>query len=252
MKPIRTQWYAATDIGAVRRVNEDRYFASAENGVWAVADGMGGHARGDWAATQVIDSLVTLPKSEDLDAMIAEVRTKLENANAVILSEAEARGQQMGSTVLVMVVRDHAFGLCWAGDSRAYLLRDGILHRLTRDHSLVQEMVDLGMIKPEEAFTHPKRNVLTRAVGVSEAFEVDTQTYELLPDDVVLLCSDGLHGVLPEAEMAAILNGARADEASRALIDRCHELGAPDNITLVEVSTAEITLVRFGSTSDGG
>lgn len=247
MIPIRAEWQAVTDVGAVRKHNEDRYFASDALGVWMVADGMGGLEKGDWASTQVVDAVSALPYDESLEGTLGTIRAALERANETILSESEAAGKQMGSTAVALAIRERRFGIAWVGDSRAYLLRDKRLYRLTRDHSQVQELVDHGVIDETAAATHPLRNVLTRAVGVARPLVVDTLDDALLDEDLLLLCSDGLYGVIGEQEMEATLNAQSLDQASHTMIERCHALGAPDNITIVGVSTAEVTLVHYGA-----
>ncbi|WP_353229668.1 protein phosphatase 2C domain-containing protein [Novosphingobium sp.] len=249
---MRYEWHAATDVGAVRRINEDSFFTSEELGVWAVADGMGGMARGDWASAQVVACLNALRWQPDLEATIESVVAALVQANTAILTESEAHGARMGTTAVVLVVRDGRFGVAWVGDSRAYLYRHRQLHRLSRDHSQVQEMVDNGIITAAEAETHRMRNVLTRAVGVLPDLAVDTIVDDLAGDDLLLLCSDGLHGVLGEGEMAEVLARAPLAEAAQILIARCHGRGAPDNITLVTVTAEEVTLVLPGNGAGSG
>lgn len=247
MIPLKTEWQALTDTGLVREVNEDRYCASDTLGLWAVADGMGGMARGDWAAGTLVDALNAVPRHEDAGAMVAATADAIQQANQAIVIESAVRGVQMGTTIVALVIRDRQFTVMWVGDSRAYLRRDGQLHPLTRDHSQVQELVDRGVLDPAMAATHPLRNVITRAVGIGEPLTIDAITDTLLPDDQFLLCSDGLHGVVDDGEIAAILAQHDATQAARALVDRCHALGAPDNVTLVLVTASESTLVRFGS-----
>ncbi len=246
MIPLKTEWHAVTDVGAKRDVNEDRYFASDGLRLWAVADGMGGMSCGDWAAARVIDALTALTPDDDLDLMITRAAAAIATVNASIFREGVARGEQMGSTAVLLVVRGDRFGVVWVGDSRAYLSRDGRLHRLTRDHSQVQELIDRGLLNAAEGKAHPLRHVLTRAVGVAATVELDMVSDALRPDDLLLLCSDGLYGVIGEAEMESILNSAPVEEAGRIMIARCHEEGAPDNITLVAVTASEPTLVKFG------
>ncbi|WBH16682.1 PP2C family protein-serine/threonine phosphatase [Sphingomonas radiodurans] len=248
MIPLKTEWYASTDVGAVREVNEDRFLASDDLGLWLVADGMGGMARGDWAATQVIDAVSTLERKDDLPAMLTAAADALHHANEQILAESAAKSAQMGTTAVLLVVRGRSFGIVWVGDSRGYLVRDRRLHRLTRDHSQVQELVDRGLLDDAGAAVHPLRNVLTRAVGVTSPLAVDSVADSLQPDDLLLLCSDGLYGVIGEAEMEAILAREPIASAGPVLIRRCHELGAPDNITMIAVVVAEATLIRIGGT----
>jgi protein phosphatase/serine/threonine-protein phosphatase Stp1 len=245
--PIQTKWHALTDVGAVRSINEDRYHASDDAGLWVVADGMGGMSRGDWAAAQVVECLAAVGRQEDLQGMLADTSAALRRANDQILRESEERGEQMGTTVVLFVLRGRNFGISWVGDSRAYLLRDRRLYRLTKDHSQVQEMIDHGLLDAAAAATHPMRNLLTRAVGVLPSLMIDTVTDVLEPDDLVVLCSDGLYGVIGEAAMEAILASEPIERASQTMVDRCHALGAPDNITIVAVSAAEVTLIQIGN-----
>lgn len=247
MIPLKTEWYASTDVGMVREVNEDRYFVSDHLGLWLVADGMGGMARGDWAATAVIEAVSRMQRHEGLSEMIGAAAEALRAANDRILAESQVRSAQMGTTAVLLVVRGREFGIVWVGDSRAYLLRDRKLHRLTRDHSQVQEMVDRGLIDDAAAAVHPMRHVLTRAVGVAAPLALDTIADKLQPDDLLLLCSDGLYGVIGETELEAILVREPADRAGEILIRRCRELGAPDNITMIAVVAAEATLIRLNS-----
>ncbi|TFI57619.1 serine/threonine-protein phosphatase [Sphingomonas parva] len=251
MIPLKTEWHALTDVGAVRKLNEDRYLASDALGLWAVADGMGGMAHGDWAAATAIEALGGLQRCDGLEETLASVASALRGANEQLLAEAELRGQQLGTTAVVLAIRDLQYGLLWVGDSRAYLIRDGQLRRLTRDHSQVQELVDRGLLDADGAARHPLRNVLTRALGVSTPLELDRIEGRLEPDDLLLLCSDGLHGVVDDAEMQTILDRERLDEALPTLVRRCHELGAPDNITVIAISVSESTLIQFAAIDAG-
>lgn len=253
MIPLRTEWQAKTDLGSVREINEDRYFASDALGLWAIADGMGGMARGDWAASQVVEALAALPRADDLDTMLQRAAAALERANAAIRTESAMRGEQMGTTAVLLVVRERDFGVVWIGDSRAYLVRQGKLHRLTRDHSQVRELVDRGLLDEASAARHPLRNVLTRAIGVADPpLGLEMIRDQLEADDLLLLCSDGLYGVVDEDELETVLNGVRLDALGDALVARCIEGGAPDNITLVALSVTEATLIQFGSGQHAG
>lgn len=247
MIPIRAEWQALTDVGAVRKHNEDRYFGSDPLGIWMVADGMGGLERGDWASTQVVEAVGAVGWHDEVEGTLEAVRGALAQANETILAEAEKVGKQMGSTAVALVIRGRRFGVGWVGDSRAYLLRGGRLYRLTRDHSQVQDLIDHGVIDEAAAATHPLRNVLTRAVGVARPLQMDTMADTLQDDDLLLLCSDGLYGVIGEQEMEATLTSQPFGRAAETMIARCHELGAPDNITVIGVSTAEVTLIQYGS-----
>lgn len=249
---LRTDTQALTDVGVVREINEDRYHAAEADGIWAVADGMGGMARGDWAAAAVIDAIAAAPATGDFDTATLAVAEAIRAANTRIIAESAARGAQMGSTIVALAIRDRQFGVLWTGDSRAYLLRGDALHRLTRDHSQVQELIDSGVITAEAAATHPLRHVLTRAVGIDEPVGIDLVSDKVLPGDVFLLCSDGLHGVIGEDEIAAYLRNVDSDDIAAAMVARCIERGAPDNVTLIAVAASEPTLLRFDALTEAG
>jgi serine/threonine protein phosphatase PrpC len=244
---LRLEGAALTDVGRVREANEDSYCARPDVGLWAVADGMGGHERGEWASAVICEALQRVTVSETFNDALAAVAEAIHAANAEIFAEASAKRQQMGSTVVAILLRDRSFGVLWAGDSRAYLLRGGRLHRLTRDHTQVQEMVDRGLLTAEAAAGHPMGHVLARAVGVRNALELDAIADEMLPGDVFLLCSDGLTGVLGEEEIAHLLGPDMSGGRPEPLVALCLERGAPDNVTVVTVTASEPTLLRFVS-----
>lgn len=237
----RVEALAATHAGLVRRVNEDSFCSRDDIGLWAVADGMGGHAHGDWASNAVVQALASVEPPAIFQDAIQHVADALHSANRRIWAEAQRREQQMGSTAVALLVQDGCFAVLWVGDSRAYLLRGGMLHPLTRDHSQVQEMVDRGLLSPDAARHHPRGHVLARAIGVGARLQVDVVTDEVEPGDLFLLCSDGLTGVLDDEAIAAILvrDGRRA--ALDALVAQTLAGGAPDNMTAMLVGVAEIT-----------
>ncbi|MCS6780212.1 MAG: protein phosphatase 2C domain-containing protein [Geminicoccaceae bacterium] len=227
-------WRAAgaSDVGKVRRVNEDAWLARPELALFAVADGLGGHARGDFASRTVVEELAGLSAETDLDRREAAVRAALGRAHGRIRAEAGRQGASIGTTVAALLARGgEAVGL-WAGDSRIYRLREGRLEPLTRDHSTVQEMVDRGLLAPEEARLHPWRNRITRAVGTRPQLELERRTVELRAGDLVLLCTDGLTGPLEEKAIASLLVRHRL-AAVGPLIAATLEHGAPDNVTVV-------------------
>ncbi|MFS0738578.1 protein phosphatase 2C domain-containing protein [Sphingomonas sp. 1P06PA] len=248
---LRLEGVALTDVGRVRDANEDAYCARPEHGLWAVADGMGGHERGEWASAAICDSLAATNVDGDFNTALNAMADAIHAANGRIFSEASAKGEQMGSTVVAILMRERKFGVLWAGDSRAYLLRDGYLHRLTRDHTQVQEMVDRGLLTPEAAEGHPMGHVLARAVGVRNDLELDAIADEMQPGDIFMLCSDGLTGVLDEQEIARLLDPASGPAAPERLVKLCLERGAPDNVTVVSVAANEPTLLSFAA-PDGG
>ncbi len=250
MNPSRFR--AATGVstheGQVRPFNEDSWYASDEKGLWAVADGMGGHERGEWASAVVVQELDALILAPDFTQACAEIAEALHRANRTIFAEATARGSQMGTTAVLLFVRDGRFAILWVGDSRAYLLRGGQVVQLSRDHTQVQEMVDRGLLEPHEAEGHPMGHILARAVGVVAEMEVDVIQDEVEAGDTFLLCSDGLHGVVEDEEIARLLGGSLPELIVSELVNEALDRGAPDNVTTVAVRFGEPTLLAFART----
>ena len=251
MIPLRLEGMAQTDVGRVRDNNEDCYLALPHAGIWAVADGMGGHHRGEWASAAIVEALSQVEAEGSFEQGLQAAADAIHAANRRIYIEGEAMGSRMGSTVVAVVMRERCFGVLWAGDSRAYLLRDGTLHRLTRDHSQVQEMVDQGLLSPEDARDHPMINALARAVGVRPELELDGVIDDMQAGDIFLLCSDGLHGVVEEEEIARLLTPAVARADPELLIALCLERGAPDNVTVVTIAANEPTALRLAPQPGG-
>ncbi|MGY4398459.1 serine/threonine protein phosphatase PrpC [Sphingomonas sp. UYAg733] len=244
--PLRIEAVVATHVGLVRKANEDSYCTRAADGLWVVADGMGGHAHGDWASRILADELAIAELPAEFDAACHAIAGAIHTGNARIWREAQARGQQMGSTVAALFIRDRRFGVLWVGDSRIYLFRDARLHQLTRDHTQVQEMVDRGLLQPHEAASHPRGHVLARAVGVQGVLEVDVVVDAVEPGDVFLLCSDGLTGQVPDVELAELLaQGSDRQATLDRLIALTLDRGAPDNVTALVVGVQEATLLSF-------
>jgi serine/threonine-protein phosphatase Stp1 len=228
---------AATHSGAVRDHNEDRFVNRPDLGLWAVADGAGGHQAGDVASTIVADALRAVPAGLGSAELLAEVRLRLDRAHRRLQEEAMRRGGTdiLASTVVVLVARGEHYACLWAGDSRAYLWRAGMLTQVSHDHSFVQELVDAGAITPVEALNHPRANVITRALGAqSEVVSLDKTTDRLRSGDRFLLCSDGVSKTLAEEEIARVM--ADADPASATqMVTAALEGQSDDNITAVVI-----------------
>ena len=207
-------------------------------GLWAVADGMGGHEAGDVASGKVAEALGRLPPEADLDARVSSAIEALQQVNQDLIALAGGgEGQRsIGTTVVGLAIGDGEFRCFWAGDSRAYRLRDGQIVQLTRDHSVVQDLVDAGMLSPEEAESHPNSNIITRAVGVASELRVDVVSGDARAGDQFLLGSDGLTRKVDEREMLALLNAGPPELAADELIEMVLARGAPDNVTLVIAS----------------
>ena len=243
-RSLRVHDASLTHEGKVRTVNEDAVLADARAGLWAVADGMGGHANGQWAAQAVVAALGQAAAG-DFDARARAVSDALHAANARIWEQGRTIGKSMGSTVTALLLQGARFAVFWAGDSRCYLLRGGTIYRLTTDHSQVQELVNAGRLTPEEAENHPMAHVLSRAVGVQPELELEAVTDQAQAGDVFLLCSDGLTRMAPDAELAAVLNGKSPRAAAEQLVALCLERGAPDNVSVVVVGCDETTLLAL-------
>jgi serine/threonine protein phosphatase Stp1 len=241
----RIESYSRTHEGRVRTHNEDSYVARDDGGLWAVADGMGGHEGGEWASGRIVGELGGVDLDMGFEDTCEEAVQAVVAANKQILAEGKKRGKSMGSTLVMLVIEDKKYAVLWAGDSRAYLMRDGRLERLSRDHTQVQEMVARGLMTPEQAKGHPMGHVLSRAVGVQKEVEVDRAEGEIQPGDIFLLCSDGLHGVMGDEAIAAHFAREAPDAALDKLIDLTLEKGAPDNVTGIAIWISEPTLLSF-------
>ncbi len=238
VKSLSWSSFGLTDTGKVRKHNEDGLLDRPEIGLWVVADGMGGHAAGDVASRLVVEAFEGLRAPLSLDEFAFAARERLHAANARVREQAQTAGIDgpMGSTVVAFLAHESRFVCFWAGDCRAYLLRDGWLSQVTRDHSVVEEMIDRGELARDEAASHPAANFVTRAVGADEALTVEERSAELREGDKILLCSDGLNKEVSDAEIAAILARHDCTRASRALIDLALERGARDNVTVAVIT----------------
>lgn len=233
---VRLRDSAATDLGA-RSTNEDAYLSRADLGIWAVADGAGGHANGAAASAAVVAALDDIPHALSAAELLAQVRLRLGAVHKRLMARAAAQEDTMASTVVVLIIRGEHFACLWAGDSRAYLLRNGALSQITQDHSLVQQMIDAGEIDAAEAELHPRRNVITRAVGGGDQeLELQKVSGTIMAGDGFLLCSDGLSKILPASEVAErFAAGATAEHLVQAALAR----GASDNVTALVVGVGD-------------
>ena len=237
MTAPRFRSWAVTHVGAIRKHNEDAYVDRPDLGIWAVADGAGGHAAGEVASGMIADALQAIPSGLSAAELLSRVRLAIEQTHAALRDEAARRGPDVmvASTVVVMLAHGNYFACLWAGDLRAYLLRGGVLRQITRDHSLVQELLEAGAIGPDEVTNHPRGNVITRAVGAElDAFALDKVSDRLVPGDRFLLCSDGLCKTLPDDELATLL-GAINGAPPQALVDAALAANVADNVTAVAV-----------------
>jgi serine/threonine protein phosphatase Stp1 len=229
--------YHATHPGAKRGHNEDRFVDRPDLGIFAVADGAGGHQAGEVASGMIAEALESIPAGLDAQTVLAEIRTRVDEVHAALLAEAARRGPDavIASTAVILCVRGAHYACLWAGDSRAYRFAGGVLEQISHDHSLVQELVDSGQIEAAAAESHPNANVITRAIGAADAdgLTLEKITDAVRPGERFLLCSDGLTKTIPEAEIADLLGG-NSDVAAR-LIAAALERQARDNVTAVVI-----------------
>jgi serine/threonine protein phosphatase PrpC len=229
--------YARTDVGKVRKVNEDSVLDHGDAGIWVVADGMGGHAAGDVASRSIVEKLGAIKASADANELINAVENGLLEVNESLLQQAAERTdrQTMGSTVSVMVAFHKKCFSLWAGDSRTYRVRNGRLQRMTSDHSKVQDLVDDGLLNEEEAERHPEANVITRAIGASRNLYIDLDVHDVDAGDRYMLCSDGLYKEVAEEEMADLISQGSPEDACNALVELTLERGSRDNVTVIVI-----------------
>lgn len=230
---------ARSETGKVRTHNEDALLVAASQGLWAIADGMGGHANGALASRCIIEGLSTLRLEGPLAQRIAQVRGLLAELNQRLGQDLTLAVDQqdtiMGSTVVALLIDDSRAACLWAGDSRCYLWREQRLFQLTRDHSVAQQLMDTHRLSAEQAARHPASQALTRAVGASSALELDCVELQLQPGDSFLLCSDGIYQASPAAVLGAALTAPTPTRAVNLLIDFVMQGPARDNLSAVVV-----------------
>jgi len=234
---LRLRSTARTHVGLVRTQNEDRVLERPEAGLWAVADGMGGLARGEVASGRIVEALQVLDGFASPYGWLNGVCQALQDVNRSLVAQAAAGAGPMGSTVVALLIHEGHYACVWAGDSRAYRLRAAELQALTHDHSLVQALVDAGTISADEARSHRQAHVITRAVGDIETLRLDLGNGAVAPGDLFLLCSDGLTGRVRDEEIAGALMTDGLDAAADELLTLALARGGRDNISLVLVAT---------------
>lgn len=244
-------------VGRKRKTNEDSFYLNPERGLFIVADGMGGHVAGEVASKLAVDTIQEFLRLSDADSEITwpfefdetlstgenRIRAAIQLANREIVRHMQRKQEHrgMGTTVVTAVVLDDSCFIGHVGDSRAYLIRDGKIQQLTRDHTFVNEQVEKGFMSKDEAQRHPARNILTRAVGSAEDLDVELSEAKLRSGDVILLCSDGLSSMIEDAAILETVrqhNGEDLEAAGKALVARANENGGLDNITVVLIRAA--------------
>ena len=238
-KPV-LQAFSMTDVGKVRKSNQDALVVSDELLLYGVADGMGGHNGGETASAGARDGLIAalMGKEPSLDAL----RDAITKVNADLFRQ-QAQDESlsgMGTTLSVIWMSEHFVYQGHVGDSRVYRFREGKLEQMTDDHSLVGELVRAGYLTPEQAENHPNKNVILRAVGTEEGIDIDLAVEERKPGDLWLICSDGLHGMVKDEAMEAILSVNTAEAAVKLLMDAALAAGGRDNISVVLLQDGEV------------
>jgi protein phosphatase len=245
MSTLNLAWGGASDVGRVRQGNEDALLA--EHGVFVVADGMGGHNAGEVASELAVTTLRSalrdsVTSTEQLRELVQQANTTIYTAS---LDDSTQRGMGTTLTALVMIpgITDRVL-VANVGDSRTYVLRDGVLSRITTDHSYVQELVNEGVITADDARKHPQKNIVTRALGIDRYVAVDVFSHDMRTGDRFLLCSDGLVDEVTDIEITSVLsNNANAADAANALVVAANDAGGRDNTTVVvvDILTADDT-----------
>jgi serine/threonine protein phosphatase PrpC len=236
-KSSSLSWHShgISNVGKVRKHNEDSMLERPEVGMWVVADGMGGHAAGDVASQMIVNSLNKVHEGLSLERYVDDIEDKLIEVNQKLIEKAKASKKRttIGSTVVILLTYDRYCVYMWAGDSRLYRLRNGQLRQMTTDHSQVEQYVAQGLITREEAAVHPHGNMITRAVGATTKLCVDMDIQEIEKGDRYLLCSDGLTKHINDIEFQDMLKKGSPEETCQELIDLTLSRGAGDNVTAI-------------------
>ena len=240
MQEVANLWRSAarTDTGKVRARNEDAFLALPEQGLWVVADGMGGHQNGALASRLIVEQLAE-PSAGDLPQRLDELRKRLHSLNRRLGQELTVTAAHpdpvIGSTVVALLIEGDRAACVWAGDSRCYLWRGSRLYQLSRDHSLLQQLIDEQQLSPSEAARHPAAHALTRAIGASDELKLEILELDVLPGDAFLLCSDGLYQGVSVDNLGAALNLPSPQLTLNRLFQQALDGPARDNLSAVVI-----------------
>jgi protein phosphatase len=226
---------AVTHVGKVRERNEDSYLSRPEFGIWAVADGMGGHDSGDMASRTVVDALRAIEQPTSAEHLLKLCADQVADANERLKAISRDRGSIIGTTVAVLLIYDGHYACLWAGDSRIYVVRSGQITQLSRDHTEVQELLAEGAITPDEARTWPDCNVITRAVGTFDELALDMNSGPLQAGDSFVICTDGLTQHVQDGEILECIWTSSSQQACNRLLELTLERGGLDNVTIIAV-----------------
>lgn len=232
---------ACTDMGKVRKVNEDDYMANDKQAHWAVSDGMGGHEKGDVASQSISAKLKALEQQDELADFVDQIEDGLIDVNINLRKQAIADGDEdaiIGSTVAGLLLHQQQALYYWAGDSRIYRLRQGVLAQLSIDHTYTQELLQQGKLSAEQIANHPEKNIITRAIGADEQLFLDFEMITVWDGDLFLICSDGIEKEMTDSEVQTLLNEYRHDlkQAGQQMIDTILARNARDNATFILVA----------------
>jgi protein phosphatase len=239
---------AATHVGNVRSRNEDSYMTRPDAGLWAVADGMGGHDDGDFASRAVIEALGSIEAANSASELLTLCENRIFDANSQLQDVSRERGIVTGTTVVVLLASDGYFASLWCGDSRLYMVRHGEIRQISRDHTEVQDLLSNGVITAEEARNWAGRNVITRAIGVFEIPELELSSDPLNANDIFIICTDGLTQHVHDAEILQCVSSSTPQHACDRLIALTLERGALDNVTVVVVRYSPDAAAKLDAT----
>ena len=246
--PFLFETGAASDTGRVRNHNEDSFLTQPDSGVWVVADGMGGHHAGDFASRASVESVASVGMPVSAPDLQARFMDRILRAHQTIQAQSQRlNGATVGATLVGLLSFDRHFACIWSGDSRIYLLRGGHFAQVTVDHTEVNELLRTGAITQDQAATWPRRNVITRAIGVHDLPMTDERSGVLMDGDTFLLCSDGLTEHVEDHEMADTLAQMGAQAACDSLVALTLTRGAKDNVTVLVVRFRDRTTVQPGA-----
>ena len=233
----------ATNTGHVRTRNEDSILLLDDEGIWLVADGMGGHHAGDFASQTIARNMGLYKQQDSLEDSVLLLEENILNSNAIIREKSSKLGKNttIGSTVVCTYIWQNYLFTFWAGDSRLYRYREGKIERLTDDHSYVEELVRMGKIEAKDAESHPAANVVLKAVGIDDELSMDFDYFELLNNDIFIICSDGLYKDLNENTIATIISDNKDDMValSQSLLSRSLDAGGTDNTSIITLRVAQ-------------
>lgn len=244
MKTVKFRTAHETDPGRRRRENEDSVAIHAADALWAVADGMGGHLHGRFASETAVRNLNGAYLSGVFEDDVAEIQRAITSANRQVYDRARHEGATIGTTVAAFYASGARGACLWVGDSRIYRFRDGALEQLTRDHTQVRHLLETRQISAAEAENHPQGHVLTRAVGVDPIVRIDVRQIDIAPEDVFLICSDGLTACAGAEEIRDAIAEYGAGRVCARLIELCLDRGAPDNVSIIAVACDEVTALE--------